>query len=119
MARVKRGTKARARRKKIMKLARGMYSGRHRQYAAAQRAVARSLKYAFAGRKQRKRDFRSLWITRINAACRANGMPYNRFIHSLKLANITLDRKSLATMAIDDPSGFQSLVEKMKGAALQ
>jgi large subunit ribosomal protein L20 len=119
MPRVKRGTKARARRKKILKLARGMYSGRHRQYAAAQRAVARSLKYAFAGRKQRKRDFRSLWITRINAACRVHGMPYNKFIHSLKVANITLDRKSLATMAIDDPSGFQSLVKKMKGAALQ
>ena len=119
MARVKRGTKARARRKKILKLARGMYAGRHRLYSSAQRAVMRSLKYAYAGRKQRKRDFRSLWITRINAACRAYGMPYNSFIHSLKLANITLDRKSLATMAVDDPSGFESLVEKVKGVALQ
>ncbi len=119
MPRVKRGTKARARRKKILKLARGMYSGRHRQYAAAQRAVARSLKYAYAGRKQRKRDFRSLWITRINAACRMYGIPYNKFMHSLKLVNITLDRKSLAAMAIDDPTGFQGLVDKMKEAALQ
>ncbi len=119
MARVKRGTKARARRKKILKLARGMFSGRHRLYSAAQRAVHRSLQYAYAGRKQRKRDFRSLWITRINAACRESGMPYGRFMHALKQANITLDRKSLATMAVDDPSGFQSLVQKMKGVAAQ
>ncbi|MBP1730099.1 MAG: hypothetical protein H6Q55_528 [Deltaproteobacteria bacterium] len=119
MPRVKRGTKARARRKKILKLARGMYSGRHRLYATAQRAVFKALKYAFAGRKQRKRDFRSLWITRINAACRSQGMPYGKFVHALKVANIKLDRKALANMAVNDPSGFQGLVEEMKGLTTQ
>lgn len=119
MPRVKRGTKARARRKKIMKLARGMFGGRHSIYSQAQQAVGRALKYAFAGRKQKKRDYRSLWITRVNAACRANGIPYSRFIHGLRMANIGLDRKSLAEMAVNDPAGFQSLVDKVKVLAQQ
>ena len=119
MPRVKRGTKARARRKKILKLARGMFSGRHRLYSAAQRAVFRSLQYAYAGRKQRKRDFRALWITRINAACRSYDIPYGQFMHGLKLANIELNRKVLADMAVRDPSGFESLVQQVKGAVLQ
>ena len=108
MPRAKRGTKARARRKKILKLARGMYESRRTTYSVAKRAVFRALKYAYSGRKQRKRDFRSLWIARINAACRPYGITYSRFIHGLKTANIDLNRKSLADMAVNDPSGFGS-----------
>lgn len=118
MPRAKRGTKARARRNKIMKAASGMIGARSRQYRAARESVFRAMQYAFAGRKQRKRDFRALWITRINAACRSFDMPYNQFIHGLKLANIDLNRKSLADMAVNDPSGFGVLVEKARGAAV-
>jgi large subunit ribosomal protein L20 len=119
MPRVRRGTKARARRKKIMKAARGMIGARSTQFKAAQQSVYRAMQYAYAGRKQRKRDFRSLWITRINAACRIHGLRYGEFIHGLKTAQIDLNRKSLADMAVHDPTGFGSLIEKVKGAALQ
>ena len=119
MPRVKRGTKARARRKKIMKAARGMVGARRTVYKVAQQSVFRAMQHAFAGRKQKKRDYRSLWITRINAACRTYDMPYNQFIHGLKTANIGLNRKSLADMAVNDPGGFGTLVERVRGAVLQ
>jgi len=119
MPRAKRGTKARARRKKIMKAARGMVGSRRTVYKVAQQSVFRAMQHAFAGRKQKKRDFRSLWITRINAACRTYGVPYNQFIHGLKAANIGLDRKSLADMAVNDPSGFGTLIERARGARAQ
>ena len=116
MPRAKRGTKARARRNKILKAARGMVGARRSVYKVAQQSVFRAMQHAFAGRKQKKRDFRSLWITRINAACRTYGIPYNQFMHGLKLTNIELNRKSLADMAVNDPAGFGNLVEKAKGA---
>ena len=119
MPRAKRGTKARARRNKILKAARGMVGARHSVFKVAQQSVYRSMQHAFAGRKQKKRDYRSLWIARINAGCRTYGMPYNRFMHGLKLANVDLNRKSLADMAVNDPSGFGTLVETAKGAAIQ
>jgi large subunit ribosomal protein L20 len=119
MPRAKRGTKARARRNKILKAARGMVGARHSVFNVAQQSVYRAMQHAFAGRKQKKRDYRSLWITRINAACRGYGIPYNTFIHGLKLANIDLNRKSLADMAVNDPMGFGTLIEKAKGAAVQ
>jgi large subunit ribosomal protein L20 len=114
MPRAKRGVKARRRRKKILKLAKGMYASRHSTYSMAKRTVLKALKYAYSGRKQRKRDFRSLWIVRINAACRAYGIPYSRFMNGLKNANIALNRKSLADMAVNDPSGFEHIVVKVK-----
>ena len=117
MPRAKRGTKARAKRKKILKLARGMFGGRRSIFSQAEQAVKRALRYAYMGRKQRKRDFRALWITRINAACRANGMPYSRFMHGLKVANIELNRKSLADMAVKDPTGFEGLIQKVREVA--
>lgn len=117
MPRVKRGTKARARRKKVLKLARGMSQGRRRTFSAAEQAVKRALRYAYMGRKQKKRDYRALWITRINAACRASGIPYSRFMHGLKLASIDLNRKSLADMAVKDPTGFEVLVAKARETA--
>ncbi len=117
MPRAKRGTKARARRKKILKAARGMVGARRSVYKVAQQSVFRAMKHAFAGRKQKKRDFRALWITRINAACRLYGIPYSRFIHGLKLQNIGLDRKSLADMAVNNPTGFGTLIEKINKEA--
>jgi large subunit ribosomal protein L20 len=119
MPRAKRGFKARRRRKKILKLARGMYASRRITYSSAKRSVYKAMQYAFAGRKQRKRDFRSLWIVRINAACRAYGIPYSRFINGLKVANIELDRKMLADMAVNDPQGFQTVIEKVKEVMVQ
>ncbi len=116
MPRAKRGFKARRRRKKILSLARGMYDRRRSAYSIAKRTVFKALKYAFAGRKQKKRDFRSLWITRINAACRSHGIPYSRVMNGLTVANITLNRKSLADMAINDPAGFENIVLKVKQA---
>ena len=119
MPRAKRGTKARARRKKILKAARGMVGARRTVYKVAQQSVFRAMQHAFAGRKQKKRDFRSLWITRINAACRTYGIPYSLFIHGLKLQTSGLNRKSLADMAVNDPTGFGTLIEKAKGAHVQ
>ena len=102
-----------------MKAARGMVGARRTVYKVAQQSVFRAMQHAFAGRKQRKRDFRSLWITRINAACRTYGIPYGLFVHGLKVQNIGLDRKSLADMAVKDPIGFETLIAKVKEAQVQ
>ena len=99
-----------------MKLAKGYFGSKSKQYRAAKEQVARSLRYAYIGRKLRKRDFRSLWITRISAACKANGMNYSSFMHGLKVANIEINRKMLAEMAISNPAAFTQLVEIAKKA---
>lgn len=112
--RVKTGVVRRRRHKKILKLARGFYSGRRKHFRKAKEQLERSMYYAFRDRKQKKRDFRSLWIVRINAACRINDISYSKFIHGLKLANIDLDRKILADMAMNDPSAFAKIVETAK-----
>ncbi|MBL0702312.1 MAG: 50S ribosomal protein L20 [Deltaproteobacteria bacterium] len=109
MMRVKRGYKARRRRKKVLKLAKGFRGGRSKLYRTAADAVDKALMYAYRDRKVRKRDFRKLWIARINAAARLNNLSYSKFMHGLKLASIDLDRKVLADLAISDPSGFAQL----------
>ncbi len=114
MPRAKRGFKARQRRKKVFKLAKGMTQRRKNVYSVAKRAVFKALKYAYRGRKERKRDFRALWIVRINAACRSFGIPYSRFMNGLKVADIALNRKSLDDMAVNDPAGFEQVVAKVK-----
>lgn len=114
MARVKRGTNARRRHKKILKQAKGYYGAKSKLFKPANQAVMKSLNYSYIGRKQRKRNFRRLWITRINAAARANGMSYSRFINGLKKANIDINRKMLSEMAIHDKDGFTELVEIAK-----
>ncbi|HLS53979.1 MAG TPA: 50S ribosomal protein L20 [Tissierellaceae bacterium] len=114
MARVKRGANARRRHKKVLKQAKGYYGAKSKLFKPANQAVMKSLDYAYIGRKQRKRDFRRLWITRINAATRANGMSYSRFINGLKKANIEINRKMLSEMAIHDAEGFAKLVEIAK-----
>jgi large subunit ribosomal protein L20 len=119
MPRAKRGVKARRRRKRILKLARGMYASRRTTYSVAKRAVYKAWQYAYRDRRQKKRDFRALWIARINAACRLYGIPYSRFIHGLKVANIGLNRKSLADMAVNDPSGFEGVIVQVKQAINQ
>ncbi len=116
MPRVKTGTVRRARHKKILKLAKGFYSGRRKHFRKAKEQVERSMVYAFRDRKQKKRDFRSLWIIRINAACRLNGINYSNFIHGLKKAGIELDRKILADMAMNDAEAFSSVVTSAKSA---
>jgi large subunit ribosomal protein L20 len=116
MPRVKRGFKARRRRKKIMKLAKGMYGARKSIYSQAKQSVFRALRYSFYGRKQKKRDFRALWILRINAFVRRQGLTYSRFIFGLRKANILLNRKMLAEMATEDPDGLKQIVEKVKEA---
>ena len=116
MARVKRGVTARRRHKKILKQAKGYYNARRKVFRVAKQAVTKALQYAYIGRKQKKRNFRSLWITRINAAARINGMSYSRFMNGLMKAGITLDRKVLADIAVHDPAGFAALAEKAKGA---
>lgn len=112
--RVKTGVVRRRRHKKILKLARGFYSGRRKHFRKAKEQLERSMCYAFRDRKQKKRDFRKLWITRINAACKMNGISYSRFIHALKLANIDLDRKILADMAMNDIQTFNTIVVSVK-----
>ena len=107
--RVRRGFKARKRRKKVLKLAKGFRGGRSKLYRTAADAVDKALMYAYRDRKARKRDFRRLWIARINAAARLNNLSYSKFIHGLKIANVELDRKILAEMAVSDPSGFTEL----------
>ena len=107
--RVKRGYKAKRRRKKILKLAKGHRGGRSKLYRTAADAVDKALMYAYRDRKARKRDFRKLWITRINAAARMNNLSYSKFIHGLKLADVHLDRKVLAELAISDPLGFSKI----------
>ena len=114
--RVKTGVVRRRRHKKVLKLARGFYSGRRKHFRKAKEQLERSLCYAFRDRKQKKRDFRSLWIVRINAACRINDISYSKFIHGLKRANIELDRKILADMAISDPHAFAAIVQQAKAA---
>ncbi len=116
MPRVKTGTVRRARHKKILKMAKGFYSGRRKHFRKAKEAVEHALVYAYRDRRQKKRDFRKLWIIRINAASRLNGLSYSRFMNGLKLAEITLDRKILADMAMNDTSSFASLVEVAKKA---
>ena len=116
MARVKRGVQARRRHKKVLDLAKGYYHARRKVYRVAHQAVIKAQQYAYIGRKQKKRNFRSLWITRINAAARMNGMSYSRFINGLMKAGITLDRKVLADIAVHDAKGFAALAEKAKGA---
>ena len=116
MARVKGAIMTRKRRKKILKLAKGYWGGKSRLFRTANQAVMKSLSYAYVGRKLKKRDFRSLWITRISAACKINGMNYSRFINGLKKAGITLNRKILADLAVNDAQSFTSLVEKAKAA---
>ena len=116
MTRVKRGLRKKNRRKKILKLAKGYYSSRGNLYRTAKETVERALVFAYRDRKRKKRDFRSLWITRINAAARMYDMKYSNFIHGLKLAGIELDRKVLADLAVNDIDAFGKLVEKAKEA---
>ena len=116
MARVKRGVMARRRHKKVLNLAKGYYNARRKVFRVAKQAVIKAQQYAYIGRKQKKRNFRSLWITRINAAARINGMSYSRFINGLMKAGITLDRKVLADIAVHDAVGFAALAEKAKSA---
>ena len=111
MARIKRSVNALKKRRKVMKLAKGYWGAKSKQYRASSEQVARSLRYAFKGRKLRKRDFRSLWITRINAAARLNGMSYSTFINGLKKHNIAVNRKILADLAVNDAAAFTKLVE--------
>ncbi len=109
--RVKRGFKARQRRQKVLKLARGFRGGRSKLFRTAAGTLDRALRYAYRDRKARKRDFRALWITRINAAARINDISYSKFMHGLKLANVALDRKVLAELAISDPAGFAQIAK--------
>lgn len=115
MARVKRGTVTKRRHKKVLKQAKGFYGSKSTLFRTANDQVMQSLNYAYIGRKHRKRDFRKLWITRINAAARQNGMSYSKFIGGLKKANIEINRKMLSEMAIHDAEGFTQLVEIAKG----
>ena len=106
----------RKRRNKIMKLAKGYWGSKSKHFKMANQAVMKSGNYAYIGRKQKKRDFRSLWITRISAACKLNGMNYSTFMHGLKLAGIEMNRKMLSEVAIHDPAAFTALTEKAKAA---
>jgi large subunit ribosomal protein L20 len=116
MPRVKTGVVRRRRHKKILKLAKGFYSGRRKHFRKAKEQIERSLVYAFRDRKQKKREFRKLWIIRINAACRLNDISYSRFINGLKKSGIELDRKILADMAMNDASAFSAVVAQAKTA---
>jgi large subunit ribosomal protein L20 len=109
--RIKRGNKARRRRKKVLKLAKGYRGGRSKLFRTAADAVDKALMYAYRDRKARKRDFRQLWIARINAAARLHDLSYSKFMHGLKLAHVELDRKVLAELAISDPSGFAKIAD--------
>ena len=116
MARIKRAVNAQKKKRKVMKLAKGYWGAKSKQYRAATEQVRRSLRYAYKGRKLRKRDFRRLWITRINAAARVSGMSYSAFMGGLKKANITVNRKMLADLAVSDAAAFARLVELAKNA---
>jgi large subunit ribosomal protein L20 len=116
MARVKRGVIAHRRHKKILGKAKGYYNARRKVFRVAKQAVTKALQYAYIGRKQKKRNFRSLWITRINAAARINGLSYSRFMNGLLKAGITLDRKALADIAIHDIAAFGKIAEQAKSA---
>ena len=113
MARIKGAVMTRKRRKKVLKLAKGYFGAKSKLFKTAKEAVMKSGNYAYIGRKQRKRDFRRLWITRISAACRANGTNYSTFMNGLKKADIALNRKMLSEIAIADPAAFTQLVEKV------
>ena len=115
MTRVKRGFKRVQRRKRMLKFAKGFYGAKSRLYRSAKEAVEHALRYAYAGRKIKKRDFRSLWIVRISAACGTNGTSYSRFMGGLKKANVKLDRKILADLAVRNPEAFTKLVAVAKG----
>lgn len=119
MPRVKRGVTARARHKKVLKKAKGYYGGRRSVFRAAKQAVIKAGQYAYQGRKQRKRQYRSLWIIRVNAAVREYGLSYSKFILGLKKANIEIDRKMLADIALFDKTAFANIVEKVKAALLK
>src|SRR6202041_3283286 len=116
MPRVKRGTKRRAKRKKILGRASGYFLTKSKLYRSAKEAVERGLKFAFSGRKQRKRQYRSLWIVRIGAAAKLNGLSYNQFIHGLKVVGVELDRKILADLAVRDAAAFAALAQQAKTA---
>ncbi len=112
--RIKRAVNAVKKRRKILKLAKGYFGAKSKQYRVARQAVMKSLNYAYIGRKARKRDFRQLWITRINAAARINGLSYSKFMHGLKECGIELNRKVLADLAVNDAAAFSALAEKAK-----
>ncbi len=114
MARIKGAVTTRNRRKKVLKLAKGYWGAKSKHFKMAKEAVMKSGNYAYIGRRQKKRDFRKLWITRISAACRMNGITYSKFINGLKNAGITLNRKMLSEIAIADAEGFAKLVEQVK-----
>ena len=114
MARIKMSVNAKKRRRKVFKLAKGYFGAKSKQYRAATEQVARSLRYAYIGRRLRKRDFRKPWIARINAAVRPYGLSYSRFINGLKLAGIEVNRKILADLAVNDPQAFAKLVDAAK-----
>lgn len=114
MARVKYGKTTRLRRKRVLKLAKGYWGAKSKHFKMAKQAIMKSGNYAYIGRKQKKRDFRKLWITRISAACRMNGINYSSFMNALKKAGIELNRKMLSEIAISDPAGFTQLVEQVK-----
>ncbi len=116
MARVKGGTVTRRRRKRVLKLARGYFGSKHRLFRTAKQQVMKSLMYAYRDRRQRKRDFRRLWITRINAAARVNGLSYSKLMHGLKVAGIDINRKMLADLAISDEKAFSELAQRAKNA---
>ena len=116
MSRAVDGSKRKNHRKKILKLAKGYWGRRHSNYKTAKDAVARSLSYAYRDRKDRKADFRRIWIIRINAACRAEGISYSRLVNGLNKAGISIDRKALAFLAIEDSGAFKAVVEKAKAA---
>lgn len=116
MPRVKRSTNRRDSRRKTLKLAKGYFLTKSKLYRAAQEAVEKALRYAYVGRRRKKRDFRALWILRINAACRTHGISYSRFIGALKKSGIELNRKILADLAVNQPAAFAALVDKAKTA---
>ena len=114
--RIKRGVNAVKKRRKIFKLSKGYFGSKSRSYRIARQAVMKSMQYAYIGRKRKKRDFRKLWIARINAAARQNGLSYSKFMHGLKVAGIDLNRKVLADIAVNDAAAFTALAEKAKAA---
>ena len=115
MARIKGGLNAKKKHNRTLKLAKGYRGARSKQYRVAKQSVMRALTSSYAGRKERKRQFRQLWIARINAAARMNGLSYSRFMYGLKLAEVNMNRKMLAEMAVNDPAGFKTLAEVAKG----
>jgi large subunit ribosomal protein L20 len=116
MPRVKRGTVRRAKRKKLLRRAKGFYANKSKLYRAAKESVDKALNYAYSGRRRKKRDFRRLWVVRINAAARANGLTYGELISGLKAAGVGLDRKSLAELAVNHPAAFASVADQAKAA---